>query len=66
MSEEHVPTIEQLADRVIDWTQEAARSEKYEESVRYRESARNALLDLIDRKVKDYYDSQAAGRMFGL
>lgn len=58
---EHVPTIEQLADRVIDWTQEAARADKFEQSIRYRESARNALLDLIDRKIHDALDRWGMG-----
>lgn len=46
---EHVPTIDQLADRVVDWMDEAARSDTSEISKRYRESARNALIDLIRR-----------------
>lgn len=53
---EHVPTIDQLADRVVDWMDEAARSDTYEMSKRYRESARNALLELIDRKIADALD----------
>lgn len=54
MSEkEHLPTIDQLAMRVIDATEQAAKSQTYEESIRYREYARNNLIDLFERLIEE-------------
>ncbi len=53
IEEKHVPTLDQLAMRVIDATENAAKSTTFEESIRFREYARNNLVDLIQRMIDE-------------
>lgn len=50
---EHVPTIHQLVDRVIDGIEYAARAQTLEEADPYRDHAKKALLSLICRLVRE-------------
>ena len=52
-TEKHIPTINQLAARVVDATMDAARATESELAYSYRDYAIKNLVDLIRAVVRD-------------